>query len=70
MGKGVAGAALFAAVGLDLWLVAATRDEGFHYFQNAWQRLQGVVILWALLWFGWQVAALAALLWPSQWCDD
>jgi hypothetical protein len=51
--------ALMLAV--DAQVIWMTRSEWF-YFEKVRQRGAEAIILWAILWFGWQVAVLAVLL--------
>jgi hypothetical protein len=46
----------------DVFLVLGTESEGWTYFESVWSRGAGYVVTWAILWFAWQLAALATLI--------
>jgi hypothetical protein len=50
-----------SAVVADVGMWSATVDEGVHYARAAWRGSKAVVLIWALLWSSWQVAAVAVL---------
>lgn len=43
-------------------LVKETSAEGAGYIQKVWRSIPGHFLVWAVLWFGWQLLAVAALL--------
>ncbi len=45
----------------DILLVAATLSEGVSFLLKVWSVVPEGLILWALLWFGWQLALLVIL---------
>jgi hypothetical protein len=46
----------------DLALVQGTESEGWTYFERAWSRVAGHVVVWAIMWFAWQFAVLGILI--------
>ena len=65
-GKGLALLLLVAAVVGDVLLVSMTNEEGTEYFDRVCSHAPGLVLAWAVLWLGWQVWALAAIIWPGR----
>jgi hypothetical protein len=45
---------------LDLALLNGTINEGTNYFALIWERVPGLLLLWASMFAAWQIAAIAA----------
>jgi|GEM_PF-3058442 len=61
MATTLASIALLIGLGADLYLYLGTMEEGTHYFVHAWNNAPFVMILWFLLFEGWQMLAVVAI---------
>ncbi len=52
---------LVIGLGTDFYLLQMTKEEGFSYFNKVWDLMPLLLMLWILLFVGWQVFAVVAI---------
>ena len=61
-GRALVGLVLGSGGAADIALLAATIREGFEYVERIFATIPAVVLVWAALWFFWQIALIIGLL--------
>jgi len=65
-GRSCAGVSLLISIAGDFALMANTAKEGSYYVERTWDALPILVIVWLILFLGWQLVALIAALAPNK----